>query len=107
MVKTSLSVGGSGQVKCLKSLGLFNSKDKAVNEVEEIYLNPESLVNLIEAVYDVTPEELEKIRSDIDNVSIEDVLIGYWDFFDKLNPPVEKWIQLLKNSTNLTQTTKS
>lgn len=97
-VKVQLNKVTPKAIKVLKKIGVFNSdKEKAINEIEEIYLNKDTMLDFIQAVYKVTDEQIEKVKADIDNVSIEDVLRGYWDFFDKLNPPLERWIPLLKN----------
>lgn len=96
-----VTVGG---LAVLERIGVFNDKDNALNEVKELYLKPKELFDFVKAVFVLTEEQrgiIEKELLGAENIEeidiiVEEIVRGYWDFFDKLQPSNERLLKLLK-----------
>ena len=69
--------------------------------VTEVYLNSAKLKKLLIAIFRITEEQWSTINDNIEDIKLDAVMDGYWDFFGKLNPPLDKWTSLLNNFKGL------
>ena len=90
-IKDALESGEDGQA--YKVLELLKRNPK-IDEME-IYLNPEKLLKLIDAIFLVTPEELEGLKLIADELNVEVVINGAFDFLKKCQPSSLKSEELL------------
>ncbi len=92
LIKDALDSGEDGMVWKAKELLKRNPK---IDEME-IYLNPEKLIKLIDAVFLVTSEELEELKKNADELDIEVVVNGAFDFLKKCQPSSLRSDELLQ-----------
>lgn len=99
-----------GSLRALNKLGMF--EEKFMNEVKELYLKPDELHDFILAVYDLNDKQKEELKKEVlenrcDNIILEELVKGYFDFFDKLQPNNNRLQELLKTSLDMTSKIKT
>ena len=81
-------------------------RNPIVNEME-IYLNPEKLIKLIDAVFSVTPEELKELGDKWEELNTETIIQGAFEFLGKLEPSSSKLPVTLKDLLSLIPQTET
>ena len=92
LIYDALETLDDGQVYKAKELIKRNPK---IDEME-IYLNPEKLIRLIDAVFLITSDELEDLRKIAEEIDIEMVISGTFDFLKKCQPSSLRQDELLR-----------
>jgi hypothetical protein len=74
-------------------------RNPSINEIE-IYMNEKKLLSLIEAIYELTEEQKEKLK-DWENIDVEKVIDGAFEYMGKLVPSSLRSASGLMNLQNL------
>lgn len=109
-VKVGLRPVTVGSMRVLNKFGMF--EEKFINEVKELYLKPHELHEFILAVFDLNDEQKAELKKEAednncDNINLEEMIRGYFDFFDKLQPNNNRLQELLKSSMDTILKTKA
>ena len=92
LISDALESLDDGKVWKAKELLKRNPK---IDEME-IYLNSEKLMKLIDAVFLITPEELKELEKIADELNVEVVISGAFDFLKKCQPSSLRQDELLR-----------
>jgi hypothetical protein len=96
LIKDALENGGEAQT--WKAIELMKRNPK-IDEME-IYLNPEKLIKLIDAVFLVNPEDLKELEKTADELNVGVVINGVFDFLKKCQPSSLRQEELLTTLIN-------